>query len=80
MKMVKNGDNKKDLIDLVLEAKGENGEELIDKDVGDMLLMLLFAGHETTAVALTSSVLNLTRHPLVFAKAKVFKTIIYFNS
>ncbi|XP_047161901.1 beta-amyrin 11-oxidase-like [Vigna umbellata] len=70
MKMVKNGDNKKDLIELVLEAKGENGEELKDEDVADMLLMLLFAGHETTAVAFTSSILYLTRHPLLFAKAK----------
>jgi len=71
MKMVKNGDNKKDLIDLVLEGKGENGEELKDKDVADMLILLLFAGHETTAVALTNSILYLTRHPQVFQKAKV---------
>ncbi|KAG2380919.1 Beta-amyrin 11-oxidase [Vigna angularis] len=71
MKMVKNGDNKKDLIDLVLDAKGENGEELKDEDVADILLMLLFAAHETTAVAFTSSILYLTRHPLLFAKAKV---------
>ncbi|XP_052724183.1 beta-amyrin 11-oxidase [Vigna angularis] len=70
MKMVKNGDNKKDLIDLVLDAKGENGEELKDEDVADILLMLLFAAHETTAVAFTSSILYLTRHPLLFAKAK----------
>ncbi|KOM58318.1 hypothetical protein LR48_Vigan11g135200 [Vigna angularis] len=68
--MVKNGDNKKDLIDLVLDAKGENGEELKDEDVADILLMLLFAAHETTAVAFTSSILYLTRHPLLFAKAK----------
>jgi len=71
MKMVKKGENKKDLIELVLEAKGENDEELTDEDVADMLLMLLFAGHETTAMALTSSILHLTRHPQVFAKAKV---------
>ncbi|XP_027907219.1 beta-amyrin 11-oxidase-like [Vigna unguiculata] len=70
MKMVKKGENKKDLIELVLEAKGENDEELTDEDVADMLLMLLFAGHETTAMALTSSILHLTRHPQVFAKAK----------
>ncbi|XP_027907218.1 beta-amyrin 11-oxidase-like isoform X2 [Vigna unguiculata] len=71
MKMVNNGENKKDLIELILEAKWENDEELKDKDVADMLLMLLFAGHETTAMAFTSSILYLTRHPQVFAKAKV---------
>ncbi|CAJ1949505.1 unnamed protein product [Sphenostylis stenocarpa] len=70
--MMKTGEvgDKKDLIDLVLEGKGENGEELKEEDVADMLIMLLFAGHETTAVGLTSTILYLTRHPQVFTKAK----------
>ena len=78
MKMVNNGENKKDLIELILEAKWENDEELKDKDVADMLLMLLFAGHETTAMAFTSSILYLTRHPQVFAKAKVLTSKLSF--
>ncbi|RDX68842.1 Beta-amyrin 11-oxidase, partial [Mucuna pruriens] len=62
--------DKKDLVDILMEGKGENGEKLGDKDTADTLLGLMFAGHETTAIAMMWSLMYLTQHPDVFRKAK----------
>ncbi|MCI08687.1 beta-amyrin 11-oxidase-like, partial [Trifolium medium] len=47
--MIKNGEHvgeKKDLMDILLEIKDENGRKLEDEDISDLLIGLLFAGHE----------------------------------
>lgn len=70
--MIKNGqiEDKKYIIDILLEAKGENGEKFEDKDIADVLIMFLSAGHESTAISLMWSVMYLTQHPDVLTKAK----------
>ncbi|XP_004510263.1 beta-amyrin 11-oxidase-like [Cicer arietinum] len=70
---IKNGEQvgeKKDLMDILLEVKDENGRKLEDEDISDLLLGLLFAGHESTATGLMWSVTYLTQHPHILKKAK----------
>ena len=43
----------KDILSLLLLAKDEKGEGMTDEELHDELITLLFAGHETTASALT---------------------------
>ena len=42
-----------DLISMLLGARDEEGERMTDEQVRDELVTMLFAGHETTAIALT---------------------------
>ncbi|XP_045788344.1 beta-amyrin 11-oxidase [Trifolium pratense] len=71
--MIKNGEHvgeKKDLMDILLEIKDENGRKLEDEDISDLLIGLLFAGHESTATGLMWSLIYLTQHPHIMKKAK----------
>nr|KYP36034.1 Ent-kaurenoic acid oxidase 2 [Cajanus cajan] len=70
--MTKNGqlEDKKDLIDILLEHERENGDKLKDEDIADVFIGLIFAGHESTATGLMWSLMYLTQHPEVFKKAK----------
>ncbi|XP_020234238.1 beta-amyrin 11-oxidase [Cajanus cajan] len=62
--------DEKDFIDILLEDKRENGEELEDEQIADIVIGLLFVGHESTATGLMWSLMYLTLHPDVFRKAK----------
>ncbi|PNX72789.1 beta-amyrin 11-oxidase-like protein, partial [Trifolium pratense] len=62
---------KKDLLDIFLGMTDEMGEKLDDEDMIDLLITLLFAGHETSALAMVWSITFLTQHPLCLKKAKV---------
>jgi cytochrome P450 family 110 len=42
-----------DVLSLLLHARNDDGEPLTDQELRDELVTLLFAGHETTALALT---------------------------
>ncbi len=48
-----NGAEADDVLSLLITATDENGKGLDDEEIEDELLTLLFAGHETTATALT---------------------------
>ena len=54
-----------DVLSLLLEARDEQGESLDDQEIRDELRTLLFAGHETTAIALCWAVDAIGRHPAV---------------
>jgi ent-kaurenoic acid hydroxylase len=74
--MIKNGEHvgeRKDLMDILLEIKDENGRKLEDEDISDLLIGLLFAGHESSATGLMWSLIYLTQHPHIMKKAKVMK-------
>lgn len=47
------GKNQQDILSLLLVAKDEAGKGMSDEEIHDELITLLFAGHETTASALT---------------------------
>jgi cytochrome P450 len=52
-----------DLLGLLLAARDEDGSRMSDEHVRDEVVTLFLAGHETTALALTFSLLLLSRHP-----------------
>ncbi|MFC6906976.1 cytochrome P450 [Halalkalicoccus tibetensis] len=54
-----------DLLSLLLSAEGTEGYQHSDEELRDQLLTFLFAGHETTSLALTYTVLLLTQNPRV---------------
>ncbi|WP_191964842.1 cytochrome P450 [Synechococcus sp. RSCCF101] len=56
-----------DVLSLLLACRDEQGEGLSDAELHDELLTLLFAGHETTATALTWALYWLHRQPEVTA-------------
>lgn len=58
----------KDLLSMLLAAKGEDGEPLPVEDVRDEIITMFLAGHETTAIALTWTWYLLAQHPEVEAK------------
>ncbi len=55
----------KDVLTLLLAARDEDGQGLDDQDILDELRTLLFAGHETTGIALSWAVDLIGRHPKV---------------
>ena len=59
------------MMDLLMEVKDEDGEELDDETIRDLIFGKLFAGHETSAYTAMWAVLFLTKHPHIFQRAKV---------
>jgi cytochrome P450 len=53
----------RDILSLLLQARGEEGEPLTDGEIRDELLTLVLAGHETTANSLAWAWERLTRTP-----------------
>lgn len=68
--MIKNGE-RKDLLDVLLEAKDEDGWKPEDEDIIDMLIGIVLAGHEATASSMMWSMMYLTQNPHTLEKAKV---------
>jgi cytochrome P450 len=56
-------DQRRDILSLLLQARTEEGEELSDKELRDELLVLVLAGHETTANSLAWAWERLVRTP-----------------
>ncbi|XP_027337909.1 beta-amyrin 11-oxidase-like isoform X2 [Abrus precatorius] len=69
MKKDQKGD-KEDLIDILLQIDGENGEKLGDEDIIDLLIGLLFGGRQSTAFGMMWTLKYLAQHPHLFQKAK----------
>ena len=59
------GEDRGDLLSMLLLTEDESGDKLSDKEVRDQVMTLMFAGHETTAHAMTWAWLALARHPQV---------------
>ncbi len=62
-----NFDERTDVLALMLRSTYEDGSAMSRKDIGDELLTLLAAGHETTASTLGWAFERLSRHPDVLA-------------
>lgn len=63
-----NFDSRDDVLALLLRSTYEDGSEMTRSDIGDELLTLLAAGHETTASTLGWAFERVVRHPEVLAK------------
>jgi cytochrome P450 len=59
-----------DVLSLLLDARGEDGERMTDRELRDQLLTLLVAGHETTATALAWTFERVLRLPDVLARIR----------
>jgi cytochrome P450 len=57
------GEERDDILSVLMEARFEDGGEMSDTDLRDQLMTLLLAGHETTATALAWTFDLLLRHP-----------------
>jgi cytochrome P450 family 138 len=60
-----NFENRPDVLAMMLRSTYEDGSAMSRKDIGDELLTLLAAGHETTAATLAWAFERLSRHPEV---------------
>ncbi len=63
------GEEKDDLLDMLLGARYEDGRPMSREQLTDEVLILFTAGHETTANALTFTLYFLAKHPQVQEKA-----------
>ncbi|KAF3965434.1 hypothetical protein CMV_010373 [Castanea mollissima] len=63
-------DAKKDMMDLLMGVKDEDGRQLEDLDIIDLLIVFMLAGHESSAHGALWSVIYLSENPEVFKKAK----------
>ncbi|MDN4519320.1 MULTISPECIES: cytochrome P450 [Mycolicibacterium] len=61
-------DTRDDILALLLRSTYEDGSTMSRQDIGDELLTLLAAGHETTAATLGWAFERISRHPEVLAK------------
>jgi cytochrome P450 family 138 len=62
-----NFEDRTDVLALMLRSTYDDGSIMLRKDVGDELLTLLAAGHETTAATLGWAFERITRHPDLLA-------------
>lgn len=60
-------DDRDDVLALLLKSTYEDGSSMSRQDIGDELLTLLAAGHETTAATLGWAFERISRHPDVLA-------------
>ncbi|PIA32698.1 hypothetical protein AQUCO_04400115v1 [Aquilegia coerulea] len=61
---------KKDLMDNLLDIKDENGKNLDDEEIIDILIMYWNAGHESSAHVTMWATVYLQEHPYIFEKVK----------
>ena len=61
-------DSRADVLALLLRSTYEDGSAMSRQDIGDELLTLLAAGHETTASTLGWAFERITRHPQVLSR------------
>jgi len=59
------GEQRADVLSLLMACRDEQGQGLSDDELHDELITLLFAGHETTATALTWALYWIHRQPAV---------------
>lgn len=59
-----------DVLSLLLAARDEDGQGMSDRQVRDEVMTLFLAGHETTAVALSWTLILLAQHPEIRARVE----------
>ncbi|HEU4706264.1 MAG TPA: cytochrome P450 [Solirubrobacterales bacterium] len=56
---------RRDILSLLVGARGAGGEEFTDTEIRDQVMTLMFAGHDTSTSTLTFMLYELARHPEV---------------
>ncbi|MFP4007235.1 MAG: cytochrome P450 [Spirulinaceae cyanobacterium] len=65
-----NPTDSQDALELLIQARDEDGNPLSVEELKDQILLLLFAGHETLTSAIASCCLLLAQHPEVIDKIR----------
>jgi cytochrome P450 len=60
----RSGEERRDMLGMLLEATDEDGTPLSDREVRDQAITLLFAGHDTTTSTISFLVHELMRNPV----------------
>jgi cytochrome P450 family 110 len=63
-----NNPHNTDILSTLLTAVDEKGQGMTNQELRDELMLMLFAGHETTAIAMTWALYWLHRHPDIKTK------------
>ena len=64
------GEAGQDVLAMMLAARYDDGSTMSDDDIAAQLVTLLFAGHETTSIALAWAVHWLGRHPVALERVR----------
>ena len=59
---------RRDVLSLLVAARGEDDERFTDTEIRDQVMTLMFAGHDTSTSTVTFLLHELARHPDVLAK------------
>ncbi len=59
---------RRDILSLLVGARGEGGEAFSDREIRDQVMTLMFAGHDTSTSTLTFMLHELARHPEALAR------------
>lgn len=61
---------RKDILSLLVGARGKGGEAFTDREIRDQVMTLMFAGHDTSTSTVTFMMHELARHPEVVEKLR----------
>jgi cytochrome P450 len=62
------GEDREDLLSMLLQTEDEDKDRLSDKEIRDQMMTIFFAGHETTAHAMSWAWYLLAKHPKIAAR------------
>jgi cytochrome P450 len=60
--------DRRDILSLLVRARGEGGEQFGDREIRDQVMTLMFAGHDTSTSTLAFMLHELARHPEVLRR------------
>jgi cytochrome P450 len=60
--------SRRDILSLLIGARGEGGEAFSDREIRDQVMTLMFAGHDTSTSTVTFLLHELARHPEVLER------------
>jgi retinoid hydroxylase len=58
----------RDILSLLVAARGEHGERFTDPEIRDQVMTLMFAGHDTSTSTVTFALFELAHHPDVLER------------
>lgn len=73
------GEKKADLLDMLLSARDDDGSGMSDRQLRDEIMTIYLAGHETTALLLTYTLLFLGEHPALAERLRTEVTQVLGN-
>jgi cytochrome P450 len=59
---------RRDILSLLVAARGENGERFTDTEIRDQVMTLMFAGHDTSTSTVTFALWELAHHPEAYQR------------